>query len=152
MKITESEIAPDAKRFLLNPIRMILLGLVVVAIYGGGIVSAVWAGQLTVKVAHSGGELPILPWLSAFGFVILGMLSVVYAFFFRPREVRLSDSVVALLWWDGTGKAIKREQVETVKVSGAKIVLSGGGETLTIPPIFSDAKGLSERLKTWASK
>ena len=151
MKITESEIAPDAKRFLLSPIRTALLGLVVVAIYGGGILSAVWAGQLTVKVTHSGGELPILPWLSAFLFVITGMLSVIYAFFFRPREVRLTDTAVAMLWWDGNGKTMKREVIETVRVSGSKITLTGGGETLIIPPIFLNAKVLGEQLKSWVA-
>jgi hypothetical protein len=151
MKITESEIAPDARRFLPSPIRMAILGLVVVAIYGGGILSAVWAGHMTVKVTHSGGELPILPWLSAFLFVITGMLSVIYAFFFRPREVRLTDSAVAMLWWDGNGKVMKREAIESVRISGSKITLTGGGETLTIPPIFLNAKVLGERLKTWVA-
>lgn len=152
MKISESEIAADARRFKPSVIRMALLGMVVCGIYGGGILSAVWAGHTTVEVAHSGGEIPILPWALAFVFVISGMLSVIYAFFFRPREVRLTDSAVAILWWDGNGKVMERSQVETVVVSGAKIMLRGGGETLVIPPIFFNANQLGDELKTWAKQ
>jgi hypothetical protein len=149
MKITESEISPEARRFRPDPIRMIILGLAVCSIYGGGILAAVRAGSETVRVAHAGGEVPLLPWILAFIFVVSGMFAVIYAFFFRPREVRITDSLVAVLWWDGNGKAMRREEVEKVKVSGRKIVLKGGGETLTIPPIFLNAKALGEELMGW---
>ena len=151
MKITESEIAPDARRFRLAPIRMAILGLAVCSIYGGGITAAVWAGYETVEAAHSGGGIPILPWSLAFFFVISGMLSVIYGFFFRPREVRLTPESVAILWWDGNGKAMRRDQVEVVTIKTGKIVLRGGGETLKIGPIFSDWKALGQELHAWTS-
>ncbi len=149
MKISEPEIATNARRFRPAPLRMGILGLLVASIYGGGIAAAVWAGYETVEAAHSGGGVPFFPWSMAFFFVILGMLSVIYAFFFRPREVRLTQDMVVILWWDGNGRAIRRDQVESVKVTGSRIVLRGSGETLKIGPIFSNWKVLGEEIKGW---
>ena len=149
MKITESEISPNARRFRPSPFRMAILGLIVASIYGGGIAAAVWAGYETVEAAHAGGEVPVLPWSLAFFFVVSGMLSVIYAFFFRPREVRLTQDMVVILWWDGNGRAVRRDQVEVVKVTGSRIVLHGSGETLKIGPIFSNWKVLGEEIKGW---
>ncbi len=152
MKTTVSELPLNARRFPASPLGIILLALLIISIYGGGISLAVWAGHTTVEAAHRGGEIPVLPWSFAFFFVILGMLSVIYGFFFRPREVRLADSIVGLTWWDGSCKAMTRSQVESVEVKFFQLVLRGGGETLMIPRIFSNWNRLTTELQSWAQK
>ena len=152
MKFIVTEFPAGARIFPASPIRIVLLAAVVIAIYGGGIGASVWAGYRTIEAAHAGGDIPIFAWCWAFFLIILGMLSVVYAAFFRPRDVRLTEKEVALFWWHGDGKGMRRDQVEAVEVSGSRIKLRGAGETLTIPPIFSNGKKLSEELKGWAAK
>lgn len=152
MKFIVTEFPAGARVFPASPIRIILLAAVVVAIYGGGITAAVWAGYETVEAAHSGGGIPVFAWCCAFFLIISGMLSVVYAFFFRPRDARLTDKEVAVFWWHGNGIGMRRDQVESVEVSGSKIKLRGGGETVVIPPIFSNGKALAEELKRWTAK
>ncbi len=149
MKITATEIPPSAQKYPASPIRIVILACIVTAIYGGGILMAVRAGYATIASAHAGGPIPYFEWSLAFFFVILGMLSVIYAFFFRPREARLSEDLIALVWWDGSCKALSRSEVVRVDCKGSKIRIEGKDLTLNIPNIFSNQNILAEKLKTW---
>jgi hypothetical protein len=77
------------------------------------------------------------------------MLAVIYGFFFRPRELRLSETQVALVNWDGNGKKMRRDQVQTVETGRRRIVLRGEGKSLVVPGIFRDWDKIREELSAW---
>jgi hypothetical protein len=152
MANTSTEPVADGKRYKASPIRIAILGLLACGIYGAGIGMVVWAAYLTNKAFHGEGTVPFLPWAAAFVLMVSGMLSVIYGFFFRPREVRLNESQVALVYWDGNGKVMDRAQVESMQVTGSRVVLRGGGRKLVIGPMFSDWKKLRGELGAWGGK
>ena len=86
---------------------------------------------------------------SAFALVVGGMLAVIYGFFFRPRELRISGDQVALVYWDGNGKKMRRDQVEEVKARPGSIVLRGPGKRLVIGRIFNDWDRIKTELAGW---
>lgn len=149
MKFIATEFPAQAKSHTLAPGRLFLLAIMVVAIYGGGILMAVWAGSQTVTAAHNGGDIPVFAWSCAFILIISGMLAVVYAFFFRPREARITDEEVALFWWDGSGKGLKRSEVKKIEKKFGKIVVSSETEKLTIPSIFVELESLEKKIAAW---
>jgi hypothetical protein len=150
MANTSEEPVADGKRFKPDSLRITILAVVASAIYGSGILAAMWAANLTIKAAHAGLPMPVLPWAVAFAFVVVGILSVIYGFFFRPRELRLSDSQVAVVYWDGNGKKIRRDQVQQVETRGRRIVLRGPEKTLVIARIFKDWDRIKSELAAWA--
>lgn len=149
MANTSEEPVADGERFKPDPIRIAVLAVIASGIYGSGILVAMWAANLSVKAAHAGEPIPIWPWALAFGFVVVGILSVIYGFFFRPRELRLSGSQVAVVFWDGNGKKIRRDQVSQVETAGRRIVLRGPEKTLVIAGIFRDWDRIKSELAAW---
>ncbi|MEO7424851.1 MAG: hypothetical protein ABI036_06670 [Fibrobacteria bacterium] len=152
MANTSDEPVADGKRFKADPTRMAVFALFACGVYGAGILTVVLAAFASIKAVHAGLPLPVLPWVAAFILVVGGMLSVIYGFFFRPRECRLSGGEVAVVYWDGNGKTMERRQVESVAVERSRIVLHGGGKTLIIRRIYSDWRALSEGLAAWSAK
>jgi hypothetical protein len=149
MANTSEEPVADGKRFKLDPIRIAVLGAAASGVYGAGVVVGMWAARLSVQAAHAGRPIPVLPWALAFAFVVGGMLSVIYGFFFRPRELRLSGTQVALVYWDGNGKKMRRDQVRAVKTAASRIVLQGPEKTLVIGRIFRDWDRIRAELAEW---
>jgi hypothetical protein len=150
MANTSEEPVADGKRFKPDPLRITILAVVASGIYGSGILVAMWAANLTIKAAHAGQPIPVWPWAIAFAFVVVGILSVIYGFFFRPRELRLSDTQAAVVFWDGNGKKISRDQVSQVETGGRRIVLRGPEKTLVIAKIFRDWDRIKTELSGWA--
>jgi hypothetical protein len=149
MANTSEEPVADGKRFKLDPVRIAVLGAAASGIYGAGVVVGMWAARLSVQAAHAGTAIPVWPWVLAFAFVVGGMLSVIYGFFFRPRELRLSGTQVALVYWDGNGKKMSRDQVRAVKAAAGRIVLEGPEKTLVIGRIFRDWDRIRSELAEW---
>lgn len=152
MANTSDEPVADGRRFKADSIRIALLAIVVCGLYGGGIVTVVGASYRSVMAVHAGLAVPVLPWIAAFILVVAGMLSVIYGFFFRPRECRLSATQVAVVYWDGNGKSMDKSQVESVRVGATRIVLKGGGKRLVIGRMYSDWKTLARELGAWKAK
>jgi hypothetical protein len=108
-----------------------------------------WAANLSIKAAHAGAPVAVWPWFVALGFVVAGILSVIYGFFFRPRELRLSETQVAVVYWDGNGKKIRRDQVRQVDAGWRRIVLRGPEKTLVVTRIFRDWERIRAELAQW---
>jgi hypothetical protein len=149
MANTSEEPVADGKRFKLDSFRITVMAVFASGIYGTGIIAAMWAAHLTVVAAHSERPIPVWPWVLAFAFVVGGMLMVIYGFFFRPRELRVSATQVALVNWDGNGKKIRRDEVRTVEAGPRRILLRGPGKTLVVPGIFRDWERIREELSAW---
>lgn len=149
MANTSEEPVADGRRFKASPFRITVLACIVSGIYGAGILMVMWAARLSVVAAQQSRSIPVLPWAGAFILVVGGMLSVIYGFFFRPRELRLSPDQVALVYWDGNGKKIRRDQVEEVKAGPARIVLRGPDKRLVIGRIFNDWDRIRTELAGW---
>jgi hypothetical protein len=152
MANTSDEPVADGRRFKADPTRMAVFALLACGVYGAGILTVVLAAWATIKAVHAGLPIPVLPWIAAFILVVSGMLSVIYGFFFRPRECRLSGRQVAVVYWDGNGKLMERDQVESVEVGRSRIVLNGGGRKLIVRRIYSDWRELSGSLGSWNAK
>jgi hypothetical protein len=149
MANTSEEPVADGKRFKADSLRITVLAVAACGVYGAGILTVMLAAYFTVKAAHASAPVPVLPWVAAFVLVVSGMLSIIYGFFFRPRELRLSEDQVALVYWDGNGKKMHRNQVETVRAGSARIVLRGGGKTLVVGRIFRDWDRIRAELGAW---
>jgi hypothetical protein len=152
MANTSTEPVAEGKRFKADPFRIAVFGIFACGVYGSGIVSVVCSAFLTIRAAHAGLPVPILPWAVSFVLIVSGMLAVIYGFFFRPREARLSESQVAVVFWDGNGKVMDRDKVESMDVGSSRIVLKGAGKRLVVGKMFSDWKRLSGELGAWRSK
>jgi hypothetical protein len=109
-----------------------------------------WSAWKSVQAAHAGLPIPATWWVFSFILVVGGMLSVIYGFFFRPRELRISDTQVALVYWDGNGRKMDRSQVESVAAGKGRIVLKGKGKKLVVARIFMDWARISAELGSWA--
>jgi hypothetical protein len=129
--------------------RIVLLAMLAAGIYGAGILAAIWAGRLTVHAAHASRSIPGWPWAITFVLVVGGMLTVIYGFFFRPRELRLAADRMALVLWDGNGKSIRRDEVRKVEAGPWRIVLRGEGRTLVVRRIFRDWDAIRAELEGW---
>jgi hypothetical protein len=149
MANTAEEPVADGRRFKADPKRIFILAIMACGVYGAGILAVMTAAYQTVKAVHASLPVPVFPWVVAFVLVVSGMLSVIYGFFFRPRECRLNESQVAVVFWDGNGKWIDRKQVETLDVGRSRIVLSGGGKRVVVNRIFSDWKTIRGQLSAW---
>lgn len=147
--IPAHEPVPDGKRFKADTMRIALFGLFACGVYGGGIATVVWAAYVTNTAMRDTGSMPVLPWVAAFIMVISGMLTVVYGFFFRPRECRISENEVGLVFWDGRGKVMDRRKLDSVEVGASRIVLRGGGKRLVVGSMFADWKTLRTQLAAW---
>jgi hypothetical protein len=141
---------PGSTRFGLDPFRLVGLALVVMGIYGAGILAGGMAGHSSLAAARTGQGIPVLPWLLAFAFVILGMLGVVYGFFLRPRALEINEEEVALIKWDGKGPSMRRENLLSIESAASRIVLKGKGGDLVIPRLFQGWDALRTRLQAWA--
>lgn len=150
MRYPASNPIPEGHRFPAENLRIVRMALMVSVVYGGGILTAFWAGYLTKEAIRTGSGLPVLPWSLAFLGVIAGMLSVIYGFFFRPREVRLTEEKVSLLIWDGSGKSMRRDELESAEAGPSRVVLKGGGKTLVVDRRFAPWKTLREEMVKWA--
>ena len=149
MANTSEEPVADGRRFKLDTFRIYVLAILASAVYGGGVLMAMWAAYLSVQAAHADRPIPAWPWLIAFTLVVGGMLSVIYGFFFRPRELRLAVDQVALVYWDGNGKKIRRDQVREVEAGPRRIVLRGPEKTLVVGRIFRDWDRIRAELGAW---
>ena len=149
MANTSEEPVADGQRFQLDSFRVTVLAVFASGIYGTGIIAAMWAAHLSVVAAHSDRAIPVWPWVLAFVFVVGGMLMVIYGFFFRPRELRLSATQVALVNWDGNGKKMRRDEVRAVADGPRRILLRGAGKTLVVPGIFREWERIREELSAW---
>lgn len=150
MANTSEEPVADGKRFKPDAFRITILAIVASGIYGSGVLVAMWAANLSIKAAHAGTPIAVWPWFLALGFVVGGILSVIYGFFFRPRELRLSETQVAVVYWDGNGKKISRDQVRQVDAGRRRIVLRGPEKTLVVNRIFRDWERIKAELAQWA--
>ncbi len=151
MANTSDEPVSEGKRFKADPLRIALFAVFACGIYGSGILMVVLAAFQTIKAVHADLSVPVIPWIAAFFLVVSGMLSVIYGFFFRPRECRLSPAKVAVVYWDGNGKVMERAQVESVAIGSMRIVLIGGGKKLVVGRIYSDWKELKGALGSWSA-
>jgi hypothetical protein len=142
---------PTGRRFPADKQRIVILGMGIAAVYGAGILAAVWAAFLTSQAVHAGGGIPVSPWALAIFLVLAGMLAVIYGFFFRPREVRLDEYQVSILLWDGSGKTLSRHQLESIDTTDTNVILRGAGRTLVVDRMFADWKVLREALVAWAA-
>lgn len=149
MANTSEEPVADGKRFKPDAYRITILAIIASGIYGSGILVAMWAANLSIKAAHAGAPIALWPWFLALGFVVAGILSVIYGFFFRPRELRLSETQVAVVYWDGNGKKIRRDQVRQVDAGRRRIVLRGPDKTLVVTRIFRDWDRIRAELAQW---
>jgi hypothetical protein len=141
----------SGRRFGVEPVRLVRVFLGIAAIYAAGIGMAGWAAALTAKVMHSGGDaLPYAQWLGAFVIIIAGFLAVVYGIFFRPRELRVSEDEVKLVLWDGSGKFMKRVQLESFDATPSRLVLRGGGKTLVVGKMFEPWNEVRAAVENWA--
>jgi hypothetical protein len=149
MANTSEEPVADGKRFKLDSFRITVLAVVASGVYGTGIIMAMWAAHLSIVAAHANRPIPPWPWAIAFVLVVGGMLAVIYGFFFRPRELRLSETQVAVVYWDGNGKKMRRDQIRTVETGRRRIVLRGPEKSLVVPGIFRDWDRIREELSAW---
>ena len=149
MANTSEEPVSDGERFKPDSSRITALAILSSGTYGTGIITVMWSAHLSVVAAHSSRSIPVWPWAISFILVVGGMLSVIYGFFFRPRELRVSDSQVAVVYWDGNGKKIRREEVRTVEAGRSRIVLRGAEKTLVVPGIFRDWDRIRRELSVW---
>lgn len=149
MKHSIHQYLPGSTRFGLDPFRLVGLASVVVAIYGAGILAGGMAGHSSLAAARAGQGIPVLPWVIAFAFVILGMLGVVYGFFLRPRALEINEEEVALINWDGKGRSMRRENLLSVESAATRIVLKGRDGDLVIPRLFHGWDALRTRLQAW---
>jgi hypothetical protein len=149
MANTSEEPVADGKRFKPDAFRIVVLAIIASGIYGSGVLVAMWAANLSIKAAHAGAPIAVWPWFLALGFVVAGILSVIYGFFFRPRELRLSETQVAVVYWDGNGKKIRRDQVRQVDAGRRRIVLRGPEKTLVVTRIFRDWERIRAELAQW---
>jgi hypothetical protein len=149
MANTSEEPVADGRRYKASSFRITLLAVAASGVYGAGILMVMWAARLSVAAAHDTRPIPVLPWAVAFALVVGGMLAVIYGFFFRPRELRISGDQVALVYWDGNGKKMRRDQVEEVKARPGSIVLRGPGKRLVIGRIFNDWDRIKTELAGW---
>lgn len=150
MKHSVHQYLPGSTRFGLDPFRLIGLALVVIGVYGAGIVAGGWAGHASLAAARAGQSIPATPWVIAFAFVILGMLGVVYGFFLRPRALEINEEEVALINWDGKGRSLRRDDLVSIEAAAARIVLKGRNGDLIIPRLFHGWDALRSRLQAWA--
>jgi hypothetical protein len=149
MANTSEEPVADGIRFKLDSFRVTVLAIFASGIYGTGIIAAMWAAHRTVAAAHADRPVPVWPWAIAFAFVVGGMLMVIYGFFFRPRELRISATQVALVNWDGNGKKMRRDEVRTVETGPRRILLRGADRTLAVPGIFREWDRIRKELSAW---
>lgn len=149
MANTSTEPVAEGKRFKADTTRIAVFAVFACGIYGGGILTVMYAAFLTIKAAHAGQSTPFLPWAAAFVLVVSGMMAVIYGFFFRPREARLSESQVAVVFWDGNGKVMDRSQVESMDVGRSRIVLKGAGKRLVVDRMYSGWDALRGELSAW---
>jgi hypothetical protein len=152
MANTSDEPVADGKRFKADPLRIAIFAFMACGIYGGGILMVMYAAFATVKAVHAAQSIPVLPWVAAFVLVVSGMLSVIYGFFFRPREVRLNGEQVAVVYWDGNGRVMSRNQLDSISVGRSRIILTGGGKRVVVGRIYSGWKQLSGELGTWKAR
>ena len=149
MANTATEYVADGRRFKADTTRIAILAVGVCCLYGGGILMVMISSYLTVKAVHAGLPAPILPWVASFILVVGGMFSVIYGFFLRPREARLSATQVAVVYWDGNGKVMDRAQVESMDIGRSRIVLKGAGKRLKVSTMYAGWKDLSAELASW---
>lgn len=141
---------PDGRRYPVASGRIVLLACFACTLYALGLASGGWAATRALAAVRTGLPVPWAPWLLAFIFIVSGMLTVVYGFFFRPRAVEVNAEEVALVKWDGKGATLRRAEVQSVDPAGSRIVLKGSGKSLAIAPIFQDWNRLREELSGWA--
>jgi hypothetical protein len=151
MANTSEEPVADGRRYKLDSNRITLLAVLASGVYGAGIIMAMWAARLSVAAAHASRPIPAVPWTVAFILVVSGMLAVIYGFFFRPRELRVNGTHAALVYWDGNGKKIARDQVRKVEAGRRRIVLSGSGKRLVIGRIFRDWDAIRAEFSGWGA-
>lgn len=144
-----TEPVAQGKRFKADTTRIAVFAFFACGIYGGGILTVMYAAFLTIKAAHAGQGTPLLPWVASFVLVVSGMMAVIYGFFFRPREARLSENQVAVVLWDGNGKVMDRSQVESMDVGRSRIVLKGAGKRLVVDRMYSGWDDLRAELSAW---
>jgi hypothetical protein len=149
MANTSTEPVAHGKRFKADPLRIAVMAVIACGVYGSGIASVFWAAYTAINAVHANQSIPVLPWTVAFVLVVSGMLLVIYGFFFRPREARLSEDQVALVFWDGNGKVMDRKKVESMVVGRSRIVLKGGGKRMVVDKMFSDWPALKGELGGW---
>lgn len=152
MANTSTEPVAHGKRFKADPLRIAVMAVFACGIYGSGIAAVFWASYSTINAFHAQQGVPVFPWMVAFVLVVSGMLLVIYGFFFRPREARLSENQVAVVYWDGNGKVMDRKNVESMRVGRSRIVLKGGGKRLVVDSMFSDWPALKRELGGWKQK
>lgn len=150
MANTAEEPVADGKRYKIDSFRVTVLAIVACGVYGSGILMVMWSAWKSVQAAHASLPIPVLPWVCSFVLVVSGMLSVIYGFFFRPRELRISDTQVAVVYWDGNGKKMDRSQVESVAAGRSRIVLKGKGRKLVVGRIFLGWNLILAELGSWA--
>ena len=150
MANTAEEPVADGKRYKIDSLRVTILAVAACGTYGSGILMVMWSAWKSVQAAHAGLPIPAIWWVFSFILVVSGMLSVIYGFFFRPRELRISESQVALVYWDGNGKKMDRSQVESVAAGRGSIVLKGKGKKLVVGRIFMGWDSIAAELGSWA--
>lgn len=144
-----TEPAANGKKYPADHLRILMVATLACGLYGAGIGAVVWASWATIKAGHAVQSTPLFPWVVAFGLLVTGMLAIIYGFFFRPREARLSKTQIAIVFWDGNGKMMERSKVESIVVSPSRIVLKGGGKKVVVHKIFSNWAELSAELAAW---
>ena len=152
MANTSEEPVADGTRYKADSKRITLLAVMVCAVYGSGIIMVMFSAYWSVNAAHASAPIPALPWAVAFVLVVSGMLSIIYGFFFRPRELRISPDQVAVVYWDGNGKKMARAQVTAVETGFSRIVLRGEGKRLVVGRIYSDWDRIRAELESWAPR
>jgi hypothetical protein len=144
-----TEPVADGRKFKADTTRIAILAVFACGVYGSGILSVMLSAYITVKAYHAHQGVPAYPWVASFFLIISGILSVIYGFFFRPRETRLSATQVAVVYWDGNGKSMDRNEVESVDVGKYRVVLKGGGKRVVVSSMFAEWKTLREELAAW---
>ncbi|MEO6096211.1 MAG: hypothetical protein ABIW76_11105 [Fibrobacteria bacterium] len=149
MANTSTEPVAEGRKFKADTTRIAILAIGACCVYGGGIISVMLSAYITVKAFHAHQGVPAYPWVISFILVVSGMLSVIYGFFLRPREARLSPTQVAVVFWDGNGKTMDRDKVESMDVGKSRIVLKGGGKRVVVSSMFTEWKTLRAELAAW---
>lgn len=150
MANTAEEPVADGKCYKIDSLRVTVLAVIACGLYASGILMVMWSAWKTVQSAHASLPIPVLPWVYSFVLVVSGMLSIIYGFFFRPRELRISDTQVAVVYWDGNGKKMDRSQVESVAAGRGRIVLKGKGKKLVVGKIYMEWDRITAELGSWA--
>lgn len=140
----------DSRRFPATVLRIALLALGTCLLYGAGLAAGGYAAHLSLQAVRGTESVPILPWVAAFVLMVSGMLAVVYGFFFRPRAVEVNQDEVALIKWDGKGRSLRRDEVESVESGRSRITLRAGSKTFSLSRIYSDWDGLRATLQSWS--